>query len=698
MNAGSIDRAIDAFIEGDMDFVQLRQVIEREVGRNPARRIPARARLDALKEAGRMSHALHGILIEELEHSAFGEITVVAENLQDDEMGLPDLEPAQDIEPTLPDDRPQPEETERAAPAPRPAPLAVAGEVLAGRYALESVLGRGGMSVVFRARDLHMPEDDPQARTVAVKVLTPEFAGRDDAREALAREAAYARRLSHPGLVRVFDADVQGSLPFIVMELIEGERLRSLLVRRYPNPVPVSEALPIIRAVASILAHVHAGGLVHRDVKPANVFLGPQGQVRLLDLGLAGPHGELPGDNGTMRARTPAYSPPSALAGEPPVPADDVYALGCVAYEMLAGCHPFGKLPGDEAASRGAGPARIDSLPPGQWQALRRSLDFDADKRQSNAREFLDEFFAPPPEPAPARPWAAGGILAGLIAGLVLGWLAPQPPAVFSLVRDWLAPAQEPRASTSAVARPTRIAPPPAGEEALKDAQRAAEPDGQPDVQPVVEDTGGPPAGAEEPAGSFPVADGGPEAGAEAALVADAEPAQPDPTAASGEAEEEEQGGEEAGSRATPPPPVAEAQAERPVETRPSRQAARPAAVPPAPAGPPWLALPGRAGRVAEGESALKLSLARPAGYAGPLRVEWRTVAGTALEGDDYAGVGWQELEAPARAGALVLYVPIVSDSRAEPTESFFVEIRRARGGPEVGEPARLEVVITDDD
>jgi hypothetical protein len=118
----------------------------------------------------------------------------------------------------------------------------------------------------------------------------------------------------------------------------------------------------------------------------------------------------------------------------------------------------------------------------------------------------------------------------------------------------------------------------------------------------------------------------------------------------------------------------------------------------PPPVQPRRLALPAEASRVAEGESALKVSLARPAGYAGPLRVEWRTVPGTALDGDDYAGADWQELEAPAGSGALVLYVPIVSDARAEPRESFFVEIRAAPGGPDVGEPARLEVVITDDD
>ena len=137
----------------------------------------------------------------------------------------------------------------------------------------------------------------------------------------------------------------------------------------------------------------------------------------------------------------------------------------------------------------------------------------------------------------------------------------------------------------------------------------------------------------------------------------------------------------------------------RPDAPRPEVPEATPAAaaaVVPAP--PAQLVLPGATARIGEDGRALKVTLARPAGHDGPLRVEWRTLDGTAEDGDDYAGGDWQEMEAPGGATRLVLYVPIVSDARAEAPESFFLEIRRAPGGPAVGEPMRMEVVIDDDD
>ncbi len=762
MNAGVIDKAIDAFINGDTDFGRLRRSLELHVGRNPARQGPARARLDSLLEAGRMSAALHQILVEELERAASAEVTIAADADEDaagDATGGPvppdearGYDPDEFLEPTIPDDRPgrppaepaagpqppaapasepepeplpessapepEPEPASSAAEAgsaadedagggppadqgpdgdqalsgagpgpetreidkereesPGPAVAAAPGHVLAGRYVLESVLGRGGMSAVFRGRDLRMPQGEDAAQAVAVKLLTPEFARRADARAALAREASLSRQLHHPAFVRVFDCDASGPVPFLVMELLQGERLKSLLVRRYPSPLPLEEAMTVIRGLADALAYLHRSGLVHGDVKPGNVFLSPGGRVRLLDLGVTGGEGETAA--AAMRARTPAYASPAMLTGQPPSPADDVYALGCVAYEVLAGHHPFGKLPGDEAAAKGAGPERIDSLSPGRWQALRRSLQFDAGQRQPDAGAFLAEFFPPAAAPRPARPWAAGGILAGLLLGLALGWFLPRPEGVVSgakavfergsaLVKDLL-----PAPDSDADRAGDRVVqgPGPAGDASAGDGER--------------------PAGGDSGAGEETTASAGPGAGDRIVPgVASAGADLPAPAEAEDVAEPglSAAGSDDAGeSQAETPPVAASAAAQEP--------AATPTGVTPV------LRLPAEILRVSEGSSALKLSVLRPEGYEGPLRLEWRTQPGTAEDGSDYAGGDWQELEAPAGAAALVLYIPIVNDGREEPPESFFVEVRSAPGaGPRIAGPDRAQIIVLDDD
>jgi hypothetical protein len=507
-----VDRAIDAFIEGSLEFAQLRRALEVHVGRNPARREPAQKRLDRLKKEGRMSTALHAILTEELERSAFGDVTAMADDPEGEHHTLP-------LEPTIPEERSDAEEpagpdagpADRAAkpakqepapvpiarpaprrsddqpsgkwaaragmpatadlpleaPAPRPAPARAPeigpGTVLKGRYELEALLGRGGISLVYRARDRRRVQNDPAGAHVALKLLAPEFAARPDARRALAREAAQARRLSHPNVVRVLDMDNDGELPFLVMELLEGERLRSLLVRRYPDALPREEAMSIVRDLAEGLAHVHRRGVVHRDVKPANVFVSSSGEARLLDFGLAVSVDEPEGpDEPAMRARTPAYASPEMLAGKPASPQDDVYSLANVAYELFTGRHPFGKLPGDEAAHRGMKPAAPDGLPAGQWKVLKSALAFRADQRPPDAGEFLESFFSAR-QTSLARPWVLGAFLGGLLIGLIAA-VAVAPdylPGLLDRARDWLA-------------RPAAVEAPPAAQ--------VAEPDAEPDA------------------------------------------------------------------------------------------------------------------------------------------------------------------------------------------------------------------------
>jgi eukaryotic-like serine/threonine-protein kinase len=205
--------------------------------------------------------------------------------------------------------------------------------VLGGRYVLGEVLGTGGMATVWRARD------EVLGRDVAVKVLSPQYAADPGFLARFEREARHAARLSHPHLVTVFDCGVDESMPFIVMELVAGPTLRQVLDRA--GTLPAGEAVSIAAAVCEALEVAHAAGLVHRDIKPANIVLAGGGEVKVLDFGIA----RADGGAGSTRTQgvlgTAAYLSPEQASGHPAGPQSDLYALGCVLFEMLTGAPPF---------------------------------------------------------------------------------------------------------------------------------------------------------------------------------------------------------------------------------------------------------------------------------------------------------------------------------------------------------------------
>ncbi len=205
--------------------------------------------------------------------------------------------------------------------------------VLAARYALREVIGTGGMATVWRA------SDEVLARDVAVKVLNPQYAADPGFLARFEREARHAARLSHPCLVTVFDCGVDDGTPFIAMELVAGRTLRHVLDEA--GILPAGEAIAIAAAVCEALEVAHAAGLVHRDIKPANILLTGGGEVKVLDFGIA--RAEEPGDGTRTQAvlGTAAYLSPEQASGHPAGPRSDLYALGCVLFEMLTGAPPF---------------------------------------------------------------------------------------------------------------------------------------------------------------------------------------------------------------------------------------------------------------------------------------------------------------------------------------------------------------------
>src|SRR5690606_36247122 len=161
------------------------------------------------------------------------------------------------------------------------------GTILRKRFALDDYLGGGAMGRIFRARDrLHVTDDAADA-WLAVKVVGSPAGAPSRAADALHREASTTRRLSHPNIIRVFDVDCDGDHTFMTMEWLDGESLAKILDSRQHRPMPRVQALQIIEGVCRGLAHAHALGIAHADVKPANVLITRDGHVKLMDFGVA---------------------------------------------------------------------------------------------------------------------------------------------------------------------------------------------------------------------------------------------------------------------------------------------------------------------------------------------------------------------------------------------------------------------------
>jgi eukaryotic-like serine/threonine-protein kinase len=210
---------------------------------------------------------------------------------------------------------------------------------LAGRYRLCRWLAVGGMGQVWQA------VDEVLGRLVAVKLLRDEYAQDPSFVGRLRAEARSAAALAHPGIASVFDyGEVRTAAgaeptPFLVMELVEGEPLSSLLARE--GRPGLDRSLNIVGQAAVAVGAAHRAGLVHRDVKPANLLVGPDGMVKVTDFGVAQALGQGQGDQRELLVGTAGYLSPEQASGQPATAASDLYALGVVAYECLAGRRPF---------------------------------------------------------------------------------------------------------------------------------------------------------------------------------------------------------------------------------------------------------------------------------------------------------------------------------------------------------------------
>jgi eukaryotic-like serine/threonine-protein kinase len=310
-------------------------------------------------------------------------------------------------------------------------PLERLKAALADRYTIESEIGRGGMSIVYRARDLK------HARSVAIKVLRPDVAAALGS-ERFLREIGIAARLLHSHILLLLDSGEVDGVLYYVMPYIEGDSLRQRLIRE--PQLPIDETLQITREVAGALSHAHARGVVHRDIKPENILLSDGGAL-VADFGIAQALSSAPADQLTstgVSIGTPAYMSPEQADGRTPLDGRaDQYSLACVVYEMLAGVTPFSGPNQQALMARHA----IDPVPPLRTvrattpehvdRAVLRALAKSPADRFPTIGDFQEELTRPAPAPARRRrPFRSGWLVAGVLVATagVYGLLSRQSP------------------------------------------------------------------------------------------------------------------------------------------------------------------------------------------------------------------------------------------------------------------------------
>src|SRR5579883_3284443 len=207
----------------------------------------------------------------------------------------------------------------------------VPGQIVAERYRIVALAGRGGMGEVYRAEDLKL------GQAVAIKFLPVTLSQDAPALSRFHSEVRIARQVSHPNVCRVFDIGEAEGVPFLTMEYVDGEDLASV-VRRIGRLSP-DKAVELARQICAGLAAAHERGVIHRDLKPANVMLDGAGKARIMDFGLAGVAASFKGSE--IRAGTPAYMAPEQLAGAEVTAKSDLYSLGLILYELLTGKRAF---------------------------------------------------------------------------------------------------------------------------------------------------------------------------------------------------------------------------------------------------------------------------------------------------------------------------------------------------------------------
>jgi serine/threonine protein kinase len=271
------------------------------------------------------------------------------------------------------------------------------GAQINDRYLLQRVLGYGEISVVWLARDLHAETPEGGRRYLAIKVLKEAFKDDPDVAGALHRELELTSALTHPNIADVWGVERSGEDYFMTMEYLAGVTLDQAMQRYDGQGFPKDTALEIFSYISAGLEYAHSCRIVHADFNPSNIFLTRDGQVRILNFGIAGTADKLARKTGgrklfdaaKQKTVSPAYTSCETLEGADPDVRNDVYALACVAYQLFSGRHPFAYLSATEARDQGLMPRAIAGLSQKQNEALRQGLAFAPRGRTASVRQFV---------------------------------------------------------------------------------------------------------------------------------------------------------------------------------------------------------------------------------------------------------------------------------------------------------------------
>lgn len=274
------------------------------------------------------------------------------------------------------------------------------GRLLKKRFLLDSVLGHGGMGTVYKARDLRKVEAEDPNPYIATKVLNQDFRDHPDAFITLQQETAKSQTLAHPNIVTVHDFDRDGDTLYMTMELLEGEPLDQLIRKHRDIGIPKEKVWSITKDICAALSYAHQRHLIHADFKPGNIFVAADGHAKVLDFGIARAASKEAQkhkfDAGQLGALTPAYATIEMINDEPISFSDDVYALSCVVYEMLAGRHPFNNRSALDALAKDAKPKRPANLSNQEWKVLQQGLALKKKDRFATVNEFANALFPKP--------------------------------------------------------------------------------------------------------------------------------------------------------------------------------------------------------------------------------------------------------------------------------------------------------------